>query len=102
MEGLEFNVVMKSICEKLQVSVGELRKKADIDVLISTEINIYVCINVQYLRVHSIYIHHIINNMYYNSAGIITIFFHDVLCMILGIMWIICINIHKLGSFLNK
>ena len=49
-----------------------------------------------------IYIHHIINNIYYNSAGKITIFLHDVLCMILGIMWIICIHIHKLGGFLNK
>ena len=32
MEGLESNVVMKCRCEKLQVSVGELRKKTDIDV----------------------------------------------------------------------
>ena len=50
----------------------------------------------------SVYIHRIINNMYYNSAGISIIFLHYVLCTILGIMWIICINIHKLGSFLNK
>ena len=62
----------------------------------------YVFIIVQYLRVQGVYIHHIINNMYYNSAGIITIFLHYFLCIILGIMWIICIHIHKLGSFLNK
>ena len=42
----------------------------------------YIWINVQYLRVQSVYIHHIINNMYYNTAGIITIFLHYVLCMI--------------------
>ena len=42
----------------------------------------YICINVQYLMVQSVYIHHIINNMYYNSAGIITIFLHYFLCMI--------------------
>ena len=41
-------------------------------------IDIYVCINVQYVRVQSVYIHHILNNMYYNSAGIITIFLHYV------------------------
>ena len=85
------------------LSVGELRKMTDIDAYIMhifMKKYIYVSKNVQYLRVQSVYIHHIINNMYYNRAGIITIFLHDVLCMILGIMWTICINI--LGSFLNK
>ena len=42
-------------------------------------------------------IYHIINNMYYNSVGIMTIFLHYVLCMILGIMWIICIVIPQDG-----
>ena len=46
--------------------------------------------------------YNIINDMYYISSGIITIFLNYVLCMILGIMWIICIHIHKLGRFLNK
>ena len=86
------------------LSVGELRKKTDIDeyimyIFISTWRNIHVCINVQYFRVQSVYIHHIIKNMYYNSAGIITTFLHYVLCMILGIMWIICIRITSLNVF---
>ena len=59
-------------------------------IFLSTWSNVYVCINVQYLRVRSVNIHHIINNIYYNSVGIITIYLHYVLCMILGIMWIIC------------
>ena len=65
----------------LTVSVGELRKKID-HVYFHIYIDKYICIKVQYLRVQSVYIHHIINNIYYNSAGIVTIFLHYVLCMI--------------------
>ena len=61
---------------------------------------VYICTKVQDLRVQSIYCHYVRNNIYYDEAGIITIFLHGM--EILGIMWIICINIHKLGSFLNK
>ena len=49
----------------------------------------------EYLRVQSVYIHHAIN-MYYNTAGIITIFLHYDQYMIF-MMWIIYINTHKLS-----